>query len=241
RGLLAGTATSTGRSCPKGSYYVGVGEPCNLCEVGSYKKNAGSQACTKCSVGYTSAVGSAAASDCVFVACPANTFSALSSNELIDCTCLAGYFGADGTACTACVAGTYKTETGDVSCTVCGVDTYSATVAAASADTCSSCPANTFSLTGSSVITACTCLAGYSGSDGTACAPCPAGSYKNVTGDVECTPCAVDHYSDVPARTDVCGACPAFTFSLQGGNELTDCSCLAGYNGANGTECAACP
>ncbi|KAJ1471190.1 hypothetical protein T484DRAFT_1597831, partial [Baffinella frigidus] len=109
--------------------------------------------------------------------CPLNSYSVQSSDELVDCKCLAGFVGVDGAICTSCIASTYKELTGDGSCSLCATDTYSAVVASTSMSTCLVCPSNTFSAQGSNELVDCKCLSGFTGPDGFACNACSAGSY----------------------------------------------------------------
>jgi hypothetical protein len=55
------------------------------------------------------------------------------------------------------------------------------------------------------------------------CDACLAGTFKPHLGDEACG-----------------GACPSFSVSLEGSNELTDCQCEAGYSGPDGGACSAC-
>jgi hypothetical protein len=56
---------------------------------------------------------------CVLNAYPANTVSPPLSSWWNNCTCIPGYTGPDGSACTACAAGSYKTLGGSAACTTC--------------------------------------------------------------------------------------------------------------------------
>ncbi|KAJ1463664.1 hypothetical protein T484DRAFT_1599768, partial [Baffinella frigidus] len=102
------------------------------------------------------------------------------------------YTGTDGTACTPCGAGKWKSGTGSVACTSCGMNTYSTALTAIVSTTCSPCPTNTFSAVGSSV---CTCITGYTAaSNGVVCVPCGAGTYKTATGVGTCAVCDENSY-----------------------------------------------
>ncbi|KAJ1467817.1 hypothetical protein T484DRAFT_1645079 [Baffinella frigidus] len=162
--------------------------------------------------------------------CPGFTSSPAGSNSRSNCTCIAGYTGADGAACVGCTAGTYKNAPGSASCTACAVDTFSATVAA---ETCSNCPTNTWSASGSNHLTNCNCLAGHTGNDGTPCASCTMGTYKNDTGDGSCISCSGGMYSGALGATsaDTCVNCPPNTVSETGSYEITQCECAVGYEG----------
>ena len=80
------------------------------------------------------------------------------------------------------------------------------------------------------------CPAGYLGPYGGPCIPCDAGKYKVASGAGE-----TGHCSYCPWRIGECSTCPPGTSSASGSNELTDCKCVAGYNGtSDGEQCTAC-
>jgi syndecan 4 len=152
-----------------------------------------------------------------------------------------------GNACTACVAGTYKTVAGSSACTAC--------------------PAGSTSPVASSSSAACinpACNAGYTGPDGGTCTACVAGKYKTITGSSACEECGFGKYSTNTGATVVstCLSCPANTYQdILGATKLTDCKscpsnsktikssgggnivaciCNAGYTGPDGGPCTAC-
>jgi len=146
--------------------------------------------------------------------------------------------------CVACVAGKYKTGTGVVACADCPADRYQVNPGATNANACINCPANTSAPVGNPKQTNCRCLAGYatpSGLDGTACAPCAAGSYKVEPGNGTCTLCPANTYSATAAlATSACTACPANSKSAAGSVSSGNCTCLAGYTEAVGPTCVPC-
>ena len=157
--------------------------PCIACEAGTFKISQGPQGCTSC---------------------PRDSSSAVQSDALQDCFCNAGFTGAGGGDCTACVAGKYKGVPGDSACISCDVGHYSTTVAATSSTTCVSCPSNTNSGLTSAFLTNCKCNAGSTGLEGFACSLCAAGTYKVATGNVACTNCFASQYSTaISAISDV--------------------------------------
>ena len=185
--------------------------------------------CVACAVGtYSTTVEATDSSTCLD--CPDNSLSMSGSGDLADCSCDVGYTGADGTACTACDAGTHKTLTGSGTCTSCLANTHSAAGMAA----CSPCPDFTSSASGSSD---CTCNAGYTaGSDVDECNPCIAGTYKADPGPVSCTACLSGMDSDEGSiecqayfcvggykwtDDDVCIRCEANTYCTNG--VVTNC------------------
>jgi len=121
--------------------------------------------------------------------CPTNSNSPVGSTIVTACVCDAGSTGPDGGACTQCVAGKYKSVTGNATCTNCLAGEYSTTVGATS-NMCSVCGANSNSPVGSAEIAACQCNAWYTGANGGTCTHCPAG--KNTAGrrgQDECVDC----------------------------------------------------
>ena len=189
----SGSRLLTNCTCFQG--YTGAdGVECTACVAGKYKEVNGSSPCALCSQGkYSPENAEISESRCQ--GCPAHTSSGPGSSELSNCTCFRGYAGADGVECTACVAGAFKDTNGSSPCSLCLRGKYSSATAATSEATCSDCPAYTHSSLGSSTLTACTCVNGYTGPDGAACAPCIAGTYKNVNGSAACTLCSQGKYS----------------------------------------------
>jgi len=202
--------------CEKG--YTGKdGEECMVCPTGSSKVVRGSSACIPCAVGkYANETGHP--EECL--SCPAHTYSAEGSSLITNCTCNAGYTGPDGDACEACVAGKYKDAAGEAGC--------------------SDCPASSSSPEGSTASTNCTCNAGYTGPDGDTCEACPTGSSKVVRGSSACIPCAAGKYANETGHPEECLSCPAHTYSAEGSSLITNCTCNAGYTGADGDACEAC-
>ena len=122
----------------------------------------------------------------------------------------------------------------------------------AGSGTCTDCPAGKHQATEGSI----------------ACDNCEAGKYQTTVGatsESDCTPCAAgipgtlsitpracctraNHYPWCLAGTytlhsgaTVCTSCPDNANAPQGSAALSACSCNAGYTGANGGACSACP
>jgi hypothetical protein len=159
-----------------------AGSACIACVAGTYHEPAftGSYTCIDCGAGkYSATIAATAEASCSYCL----GVSTVSANRT-SCQCNTGY---TGSACDACVAGTFKSSTGSVACTACpggstssddrtsctdcGAGKYSATMAAPA---CSDCPG--FS-TSSGDRTWCQCNAGYGG---TVCDACAACKYKSV-------------------------------------------------------------
>ena len=147
-----------------------------------------------------------------------------------------------GVGCNACPAGTYKSSDENTPCINCGAGKYRVFPAATAETNCIQCPSNTFSFSASTLLTNCSCNAGYSAaSDGVACVACIAGSYKTAVGVGTCTNCAVNEYSTTVAQVvSTCSSCPSFAQAPAGSDEASDCQCNAGYTGANGAVCLSC-
>ena len=253
--------------CLCGLGYTGD-EACLSCTAGKYKATNGTEACTSCAAGTASPTEAAAsAAACVTcaihthaaagasacTACPADSSTIGTGSESLSfCSCNAGYAPAPNTtavttnttgrACNACPPGTYNSERGRPACTNCAAGKYGTDPAATAASMCLDCPENTFSFTASTLLTDCSCNAGYSGStNGEACVACIAGTYKTGVGVGTCTNCSVNEYSTTIAQvTSTCTSCTPFSQSPVGSDEAVDCRCNAGYTGANGQVCLGC-
>ena len=180
---LSPSASSSADACyypPCSPGYSGSNGACSACPVGKYKTVAGNATCTDCAAGKyssTNAIGSVTEDDCD--PCRANSISPSGSDGAYLCICIAGYFGI---TCTACPAGTYKSELGrDDACTNCIAGKSSTEVAATSASTCLPCESGKYSI------------------EGNACTACPAGTYQNSTGASTCLSCPLN--SDSPAQS----------------------------------------
>lgn len=216
-----------------------VDAPCKACVAGKFKETTGSEACTNCLANtYSTAV---AATSNVCVGCAADMQSGVASDESIDCKCNKGYTGQDGTTCSACEAGTYKTSVGSASCANCAKDTYSTDVAKTTS-TCASCPSYSQSLAGSNELIDCKCNAGYSGQDGQTCTACGSGQYKPEVGAAICSYCPENHYQPEAAKTALsdCQSCGPNSLSPIANALQGSCQCAPGYTGPNGGVCVEC-
>ena len=120
-----------------------------------------------------------------------------------ECVCAPAYYAFDNN-CVVCPDHTYKSEAGNASCTPC--------------------PVNSMSFSGSDDINNCLCTQGFTSVDST-CIACADNTFKSYIGNYSCL------------------ECPSFSVSnagSTGSNEVTDCKCDQGYTGNDGTECSAC-
>jgi len=207
--------------------YTGpLGGPCVACQAGFYKNSNGSVACSSCSRFTVSPVASEQEEQCI---CDAGYSSNRSSNVSWQCI--------------ACVPGTWKAINGTALCTECQRGKYSDHANASSEAICTLCPSHSFTgREGSDEIEACTCNLGFTGLNGGNCSACAAGKYKDVNGTALCTVCVGGKYSThiAPISEATCSICPNKTFSRDGSNMLTNCTCLHGYDGPDGAACSAC-
>jgi len=206
--------------------------------AGTYKEFNGSAPCTECSQGkYSTKTGEI--SDTTCDDCPSHAYS---GSGCIICTCMKGYTGPDGVACTACIAGTYKHVNGSSPCTLCSPGKYSTETGEVLESSCDACPAHTHSSGGSASIMSCTCNQGYTGPNGESCTACSVGTYKDVDGPAVCTFCSRGKYSTAVAAMSeaTCLGCPSYTYSGLGSGNVTNCTCTKGFTGPDGVECTAC-
>ena len=219
-------------ACVKG-YSGGAGGPCVACSAGTFKATDGSAECVACDAGSYSAL--TAASSCL--SCPLYTVAPVGSNARTDCSCRAGFTRESGSeSCVPCGPGSFKSVPGQSPCVLCVADTFNALAGQNSSDACLPCPAFSTSLLGSSSREACSCAAGYQGTQcaegdagceaSTACERCIPGKYKQITGPSPCLQCAVGKYSKT-SRTS-CSSCEAGKFSIV----------LAATSESNCTRCA---
>lgn len=162
--------------------------------------------------------------------CPLYSSAPIGSVDQAACVCKAGSTGTNGTACSLCMAGTYKPLPGDGACTLCPRSQYSEVVWASDATTCRDCPALTVGPLGSDNPSACGCVAGATRQNEGPCVLCAAGKYKAATGGHACTFCQSDQYSEtVGASTqDTCQNCSIHAISMQGSVNRTACVCDVG-------------
>ena len=143
--------------------------------------------------------------------CAPNSNAPASSDHFLDCQCNAGYSGPDGSVCTACVAGKYKSVGGESLCV--------------------ECPRNSTSEIGSLNTSDCRCLPGFTANKGE-CVVCSAGTYKLITSDAACANCEPGKFKDTRG-TGLCSPCPKGTTSPFGSNTSKACTCAPGFVGIN--------
>lgn len=172
------------------------------------------------------------------------------------CVCGPGFGGADNTSCAVCPFGKYKKNPEFVGCTSCGLNRLTLPGARDSGDcvcvqgfedvsgACFACQAGSYkahvgndaclpcfdygtSAAGSTAVSACECVAGYTAAASAStfddtCEACDAGHYKSSSGMQACTQCR--------ANSETSGAATS----------AGECLCVAGYYDVGGV-CVVCP
>ena len=256
---LEGSALQTDCKCNMG-YSGSNGSTCIACPLGAFKPSVGDATCSLCPTNtYQPALARTASVDCL--GCPSNSLSLQASDQLTDCECKSGYFGANGGDCTTCYAGKFKPLQGPQDCDLCPNGTYSGVFAATSDGVCASCQANSLSWAGSTVLTDCKCDSGFFtenfGEPTVYCQTCGNGTYNTHLNATACSKCAAGLYSTaIGAKTGEvcqkctsgfsgegyaqCDACPPHATALIASSFLTDCKCDPGYTGPDGGTCEGC-
>ncbi len=167
------------QACPSGTYTDGTSGVCSQCPSGTYSTG-GAESCSACSgptysswfttISYkdctgpfwyvwrtekvTPTCGNATRTKTIYCT-KAGSTSSTANPSSSDESGIAGTCGAGRTCtsgnCVACLAGYYKSSSGNGACTSCSAGTYSS----AGSSSCTSCPAGTYSSAGSSSCTSC--------------------------------------------------------------------------------------
>jgi len=181
-----GNQVYTCQACPVGTYRDPINDmACLQCPTGKYTNTSGSALCTDCPVGTFTIFTEGMTSVTTCLACLPNSGSTCNGCfHQNSCKCNTGYSGYDGGVCTACESGKYKDITGMSTCVSCPMGKYSHKDGLSE---CIECPSNSVNFEdGSTSINSCLCNIDYSGPNGGPCSPCPAGTYKNSTGNSSC-------------------------------------------------------
>ena len=208
--------------------------------VGDGSKS-GTSPCSLCRQGFFCIGGNAETS----VSCPENSSSPLGSNDIMDCQCLPGYVGSNGTACALC-GPDMVCESGNLS----------------------HCPEHSTSPAGSSSITSCVAVPGYYAYFlGDVPIQCPENYF--CTGGLEISRCTDNAISPVGSAsaaecfcdrgyegvanapcvscspgtwcwTGVLNQCPENSNSSVRASFPKNCTCNPGYSGEDGGVCSAC-
>ena len=220
----------------KPGFYGAAGAAATGCPAGAYSATVGATSCTTVCGNNTYSNGAATAC----TNCPSNTMTLGTTidfhNSSLDCVAKPGYYGAPGSAATACPAGFFSNTTNSPQCALCSANKYSL----GAATQCISCPTNTItnptnSSTFRDELSDCVAIAGYYGS-GNSVAPCPAGTFSSQSGKTSCDLCSNNTYSLGTATS--CTPCPPNTVTLGTDaslhDEFSDCVAKAGFFSMDG-------
>lgn len=189
----------------KAGHFLNSDSNCQQCNIGDYKPSVGNETCTDCP--------------------DPDTTSAIGSDELVDCVCLAGYYYPDASnsqECDPCPQGSFQSGQGQSFCSTCGTGGTTEQSASVSA---SQCVAN----------------AGYTGADGSASfTPCPSGTYKGDTGSAACTPCPADSSHSGTAATTINTCTCNSGFTGADGGVCTQCTAGTFDDGLTPGTCQQC-
>ena len=120
-------------------------------------------------------------------------------------------------------------------CAKCPLDSYNSQHNAS----CVRCPAHSSHLEQArTLITACTCDAGFSGLDGGPCVACEPGFAKPLNGSQNCETCGPNAYSNGSASA-ACVVCHGNSTAVAGSAVVADCRCDPGFELVDGL-CAQC-
>ena len=247
-GTYASTTGNTGcTSCSAGTYLTDTGatssSTCISCETGTWSSTTGASGCSSCGAGfYSGAVGAVTSGTCQ--SCAVGTYSLATTASSIS-TCVAcpvdQYCSTPGTGplpCTNAPSNAYYISPGTTAtnCQWACSPQYSL-----SGGACVSCPANNWCISNMQYACPTNAVAPASSSSQNACM-CAPGFYGNGTiiGTSQCIQCQAGSYCG-GGNLNLTLTCPAFSTSPAQASLLTQCQCLPGYYGANGTACALCP
>jgi hypothetical protein len=231
---IADGATSVNQCVFCNAGYTGPdGGPCVACELGTYKAQVGSAACSACTTvlnySTTTGTGSVSSASCVCnmgynlvgsvcQACATGYYKNLPGNST--CTVCPRDFqttiaiGSDSIALCVCVAGYASTDTsGTAMCVACDIGKFQNLNANGVA--CVSCSTGGTTLTGASwSASQCIPLAGYFKNAENVFQQCPANTYRPY-----------DNQLGADYTQTSCIPCPHLAESVPGSDDLTDCTC----------------
>jgi len=197
--------------------------PVRSCVPGTFKNIAGNSACVACEDGKYQP--DSAQLSCL--TCPLNTVQIAGADRslLESCVCAAGYVrvGALTTldsGCAACSVGKFTEVPDSDVCQGCSSGKYfAASGTAHSNNQCLACPPDSHSTSNAVLISSCLCNSGY----------------ERVSDN--CHACN----NNETEIAGTCVACPSHSaHAFLASAKITDCVCVGGYKGDNGTACVQC-
>lgn len=242
-----GTAQTSCIFCAEGKFSNGTGGECQTCPTNHYTTGNGEAECLACPAGYHS-------NDGICTACP----SGYHSNAGESCLpCLSGTFTPPGGKCEVCPTGFYSQAVNSppTACTACAAGQFNSQTRQSA---CVDCPVGTsYSGTGATVCDDCE-PGKYNDQIGlSTCKNCQAGRFMGEYKALECEDCGIHHAQSAEGQT-FCTLCDEKSYQTQTGqaqciacnnnelsyytNETSGCikSCEAGQYNQDGT-CESCP
>jgi len=212
----------------------GGGSACSVCSAGTYS-DVGSGSCSACASGRYS--GAEWGSCNAHRTCSPGQYVSRAGSATYDSTCqtcAAGKISTSSNAatCTACPVGRSQGTAGQTQCTACPDGTGAPTEGSGG---CGTCAAGTFAGTAETSCQPCT-AGQYSASGAHACTSCVAGRFSASASSSTCTVCAAGKWST--AGSDACTKCSAGMFSSEAAAQCTVCAAgtFAALSGASSCE-----
>lgn len=188
-------------SCNAG-FYQNMDFSCSLCGKGNF------------------CIGDGTATPCADHETTVTPYSTTQS----ECVCTAGYF-VSNSVCIGCAAGKYKNFVGNGACLECPINTFNDNIKQDSVNSCTQCPSNSSSSSGSNSISSCVCNAGFERLSNV-CSVCNPGYYEN---DGVCLACEKAKFNTLKGET-VCEHCPSNTYTVSTASiSIQNCLCSPGY------------
>ena len=229
--------------CPAGSFCTGDSSPARECTPGSYAPRPGMALCALCPAGqYQGGVGAEACESCTLYSWCSEGSSAPTPCATGTVGSLPGLISAD--QCDACPPGFWCSAGVAIAC---GASTYSDAVNATNEGTCTPCPANSRSPSGSTSIDVCTCNEAFY-------------DKRPAMGELECELCPVGSECDGNGATlESLPVLDGYYRTSGLSNDLLECPTIGGVTGSarcraassdgnstcvdnlSGVYCTACP
>ena len=261
--------------CPRGTFSTALTavspSTCGDCGDGTFADSLASSVCVSCSPSSWQNLAEADAKSKRCQPCPGNSSSVVTGAvSVATCECRDGFSFLSGSVvdgvadagqygCGECEAGQYCPGAG--SSLDCPVNTWS--VQSVNAGPCTSCAQHSYALRVREMGSPgqCQCVRGAEGSYDQNCSLCGLGTYQpcdfslgeanpepecgqapatDAASAQVCGACPADTYSDYAGAAS-CSACPANSSSARGSVAVTNCRCDPRFYGEDGATCVSCP
>lgn len=216
---LDGVNATSVEACACDRGHSNASHSCHECVHGEFKARPGDVPCTPCQA-------------------HSNTMATGAWRDT-DCICDAGHYETTPLACAPCLAGSFKTASGNQVCDICPADSYCGLGTVLPIV----CPENSTSVPGSSRLTDCHCQPGFHHDEERECHACAAGKFQTLANEAACIDCPTRTYlpSVGASSPDECTPCGTNTHTDAVGSTAPEhCLCNLGYSGEPGAECVIC-